>query len=168
AKDVSILQKVSGSSSYSAAVKQIFGADPSGVVLSDLNNDGKSDLAVSNIGADSVSVLLGNGNGSFGAARDFSTGAGTAPWMLVAGDFNQDGKLDLATVDRDQKDKVSVLIGNGDGTFGGPALYPVSADTNILYYPVWVALGAFNLDMQIDLLTAYLGHSVSRLSMLNG
>src|SRR2546430_8145655 len=50
---------------------------------------------LSNIGADRVSVLLGNGNGSFAAARDFSTGAGTAPWMLVAGDFNQDGKLDL-------------------------------------------------------------------------
>src|SRR2546423_9801791 len=146
-KDVSIFQKVSGSSSYGAAVKQIFGADPSGGLPSDLNNDGKPDMAGGNNGAAKLLGFVGNGNGSFATARDFSTGAGTAPQMLVAGDFNGDGKPDLATVDRDQNDStdsVSVLMGKGDGTFGPPALYRVGPNHNVRYYPVWVAGGDFN------------------------
>src|SRR5262245_63829101 len=78
------------------------------------NGDGVPDLAVANGMSNSVSVLLGNGDGSFQAARNF--GAGRAPYSAVAGDFNGDGLLDLA-IANSASDDVSVLLGNGDGSF---------------------------------------------------
>jgi hypothetical protein len=74
-----------------------------------LSGDGKLDLAAANAGSNSVSVLLGNGDGSFPAAAP-SFGAGRDPYS-VAGDFNRDGALDLAAANL-LSDNVSVLINN--------------------------------------------------------
>src|SRR5204863_10159536 len=83
--------------------------------------DGKPDLVVTNIVANpvssNVSVLLGNGDGSFRAAMNFAVGAIPAPLTpvsVVVGDFNGDGKLDLAVA---TGAGISVLLGTGDGTF---------------------------------------------------
>ena len=65
-------------------------------------------------GGNTVSVLLGNGDGTFAAKADYATGAG--PRSVAVGDFNGDGKLDLATANG-MANSVSVLLGNGDGTF---------------------------------------------------
>src|SRR6266705_1656855 len=91
------------------------GSQPWSVAMGDLNGDGKPDLAVANSYSGTVSVLLGNGNGSFGAHTDFGTGSN--PMSVVIGDLNSDGTPDLATANY-HSSMVSVLLGNGDGSFG--------------------------------------------------
>ena len=85
-------------------------------VLEDLDDDGVPDLAVANRSEvyDDVSVLLGLGDGTFAAARDFTAGAGAR--SIASGDLNRDGVADLAVANA-RSDNVSVLLGLGDGTF---------------------------------------------------
>jgi len=96
-----------------------------GLTTGDVNGDGKLDLVVTNDG--SVSVLLGTGQGSFQSPVQYSTGTrfGTS---VALGDVNGDGKLDLLFVNSHLMGSVyhgvvSVLLGNGDGTFRVPVLY---------------------------------------------
>jgi len=93
------------------------GSAPVDAAIADLNGDGKPDLAVVNQSGNSVSVLLGNGLGGFGAKTDFATGS--APAALAIGDVNGDGKPDLVVANAlfGNGNTVSVLRGNGDGTF---------------------------------------------------
>ena len=90
----------------------------------DFNGDGRTDLAVANAGANDVSVLLGNGDGTFQTQVTYAVGS--APVALVAGDFNGDGRTDLA-VANDGSNDVSVLLGNGDGTFQTQVTYAVGS-----------------------------------------
>src|SRR5205814_4244629 len=99
-------------------------------------------LATANFGDNTVSVLLGNGDGTFQPAVNSDTGAG--PLSVAVGDFDGDGKLDLATANLGD---VSVLLGNGDGTFGAPASIPMSDGSS----PASVAVGDFNADGKLDL-----------------
>ena len=71
------------------------GTYPFSVAVGDFNGDGKLDLAVTNSGDNTVSVLLGKGDGTFQAHVDYATGDINPQW-LVAADFNRDGKLDIA------------------------------------------------------------------------
>ena len=84
------------------------------MVVGDFNGDGHADLAVANVKDNSVSVLLGNGDGTFRPASRFATGVG--PSGLAIGDFNGDGKPDLAVADS-VGGTVTILLGQGDGTF---------------------------------------------------
>ena len=79
------------------------------MTLGDFNGDGHLDLAVAHQGESGVSVLLGNGDGSFQAPLTF--GVGIAPTSVAVGDFNADGKQDLAVANSSSGD-VSVLINN--------------------------------------------------------
>jgi FG-GAP-like repeat/FG-GAP repeat/Planctomycete extracellular len=100
----------------------------------DFNKDGKLDLAVT--GSSGVSILLGNGNGTFGAPTTFA--AGSLPSWVAVADFNGDDKLDLAVANGSGSDGVSVLLGNGAGGFGsatsvpagGASAHLVAADLN--------------------------------------
>jgi len=83
--------------------------------VGDFNGDGIPDLAVVNRGANDLSILLGNGDGSFQAAKDF--GAGDSPIGAAVGDFNGDGALDLAVVNL-FSDDVSVLINSSKSRTG--------------------------------------------------
>ena len=85
------------------------GAAPESVAVGDFNGDGVQDLAVANQGSNNVSVLLGNGDGTFQAARNFD--AGRSPVSIVVGDFNGDGVQDLAVANQ-LGNNVSVLINN--------------------------------------------------------
>src|SRR5262249_54648357 len=89
----------------------------SSIVTADFNNDGKLDLAITHNGngAHTVSVLLGAGNGTFGAATDYSVG--NLPDSVQTADVNGDGKLDLI-VANSSSNTVSVLLGDGSGGFG--------------------------------------------------
>ncbi len=92
---------------------------PAAIAVGDFNNDGKQDIVtVSNTSIGSVSVLLGNGNGTFQAP--INSPAGTAPSTVAVADFDGDGKLDLAV---NVTGITEILKGNGDGTFQAPRLY---------------------------------------------
>src|SRR5207244_11854319 len=97
------------------------GGKPDGVAVCYFNGDNNTDLAVTNYSGSNVAILLGNGDGTFGAANTFAIGTSN-PRGIVTADFNGDGKLDLAMADETNPD-LSVLMGNGDGTFGTPTTY---------------------------------------------
>jgi len=138
---------------FQAAVNYDAGTNPTSVVVADLNGDGKLDLAVSNQNCSgstcvtgTVSILLGNGDGTFQTHVDFD--AGLDPNWVTVGDFNRDGKLDLAVIDgqgNSHTSAVLILLGNGDGTFQTPVSYPLKVNA---------ASGAtadFNHDGKLDI-----------------
>lgn len=90
------------------------GAHLSGLVTADFNNDGHIDSAVSSATGNSMTILLGNGDGTFYNHVDLETGGG--PGQIQIGDFNGDGVKDLVTYDQDET-TFSIFIGKGDGTF---------------------------------------------------
>jgi type II secretory pathway component GspD/PulD (secretin) len=90
------------------------GHSPNAIAVGDFNGDGKIDLAVTNEGDNTVSILLGNGDGTFQSQITVATGL--APDAIVTGDFNSDGRLDLAVANFTDN-TISILLGNGDGTF---------------------------------------------------
>jgi FG-GAP-like repeat/Bacterial Ig-like domain (group 3) len=96
-------------------LKFLAGSQPGSLCTADFNGDGKADLAVTNQVSNNVSILLGNGDGTFHPPVNYATGSN--PGSVVAGDFNGDGKLDLAVT----SDNVSIFLGNGDGSFQTPA-----------------------------------------------
>ncbi len=120
------------------------------VAVADFNNDGYLDLAVANqtSAGSTVSILLGNGDGTFQQPAGFATGAASAQFMAVA-DFNSDGALDLAVANGGTQDSVSILLGNGDGTFQAPGVYASGGSS-----AATIAVGDFNGDGAPDLAVA--------------
>jgi hypothetical protein len=145
--------------SFSAPIDYAVGANAHAVVTADFNGDGHLDLAAANYDSiaayGNVSVLLGNGDGTFQPARNYNNGS--APASIVVGDFNGDGKLDLVTGDLVDDDfgRITVLLGNGDGTFqeGGREAAFGQNTTMAL------AVGDFNADGKLDV--AAIGHSTN-------
>jgi hypothetical protein len=121
------------------------GERPINVAVGDFNADGKRDLAVANANSNTVSILLGNGDGTFKTHVDYS--AGTGPTAIAVGDLNGDGKLDLVVADGGG-DNISILLGNGDGTFGAATHYSTGKTPNS------VAIGDLNADGIPDLVVA--------------
>ncbi|PYV68200.1 MAG: hypothetical protein DMG96_37125 [Acidobacteria bacterium] len=141
----------------------IFGSTFS-VLTGDFDGDGKADLATADPGANTVSILLGNGDGTFKPRRAY--GAGFAPQYLAAGDFNADGKEDLVTANLNgfsgntltsfTGNTVDVLLNNGDGSF------PARRDFDTGVSPFGIAIADFNRDGKADLATAnFDGDSIS-------
>ncbi|HEV2380157.1 MAG TPA: VCBS repeat-containing protein [Terriglobia bacterium] len=120
-------------------------SNPLAVTTADFNGDRKQDLAVSNEGSNTISILLGNGDGTFQSHVDYATGA--EPAGLATGDFNRDGELDLAVAGL-LSSSVAILLGNGDGSFQNAVDYMTGA------YPESVATGDFNGDGLLDLALA--------------
>jgi len=147
--NVMFFEVTPSSPSIALSAPSAFGAgtDPDSVAVGDFNGDGKLDLAVANEGSGNVSVLLGNGHGTFQAAVDY--GAGTDPDSVAVGDFNGDGKLDLV-VANGGSNNISILLGNGDGTFQAAVNYGVGSGS----VPTSVAVGDFNGDGKLDLAVA--------------
>jgi len=126
------------------------GGNPLAVVTGDFNDDHILDLAVANKQTQQVSVLLGNGDGTFQAFRTFA--AGTNPVSITTADFNGDGKVDLALTSipsgSNPGNLVSLLLGNGDGTFAAPSLYGTGSQA------FSAAVGDVNGDGAPDLVVA--------------
>ena len=90
------------------------GAGATSIVAADFNDDGRTDLAVAEPGLNEVAIFLGNGDGTFNSLPPISVPGG--PYALVAGDFTGNGRIDLAVADQSSS-SVTILLGNGDGTF---------------------------------------------------
>jgi hypothetical protein len=116
------------------------------LAVADFNNDGTPDIAVANYDSDTVSVLLGNGDGTFQAHKDYL--AGSNPLSVAVGDFNQDGKPDLAVAIGGVGGGISVMLGNGDGTFQRGVMYSAGG------FPLSVAVADLNGDGKEDLAAA--------------
>jgi hypothetical protein len=132
--------------------------DDGAIAIGDFNGDGKLDAVTTDIGANTVAVLLGNGDGTFQQQIDTPTGNG--PDSISVGDFDGDGKLDIA-VGNENDNTISILLGNGDGTFRvGPTLS--SQD-------VWqLATADLNGDGKVDLLAVNYGAGTVSVFLGNG
>lgn len=127
-----------------AASSYVAGSSPASVAVGDFNRDGKPDLAVANLGNNDVSILLGDGDGTFHPAVNYSLGSGSPePAAVAVGDFNGDGKPDLVVSDAGNGN-FSILLGNGNGTFQSPVSYSGGGGYSL-------AVGDFNGDGKLDL-----------------
>ncbi|WP_375418968.1 T9SS type A sorting domain-containing protein [uncultured Hymenobacter sp.] len=122
-------------------------ANPGALALGDVNGDGKPDIVTVSNSTDNATVLLGQGDGTFGPAAIFSTGAGSHPEALALHDVTGDGRPDIITA---ASPAGAVLAGRGDGTFGLPVPYTNSPDAGA----GGVAVGDANNDGQPDIFTA--------------
>jgi hypothetical protein len=119
--------------------------EPRALAFGDLDGDGNVDLVAANADANHVSILLGNGDGTFLPAEGVAVGA--RPVSVAAAHFDDDAILDLAVANANSND-ISILLGNGDGTFRPlPALAVGSR-------PMSVASGDFDQDDIADLAVA--------------
>jgi hypothetical protein len=153
-KTVSVILS-NGNGTFSTTQSYGVGSSPQSVVVGDF--DGRHyanglpilDLAVANAGTNDVSVLIGNGDGTFKPAVSYAVGVD--PTSVVVGDLNNDGHPDLVVANAGSNN-VSVLLGKGDGTFQPAVNYAVGAD------PTSVAVGDFNGDGKPDLVAANTGN----------
>jgi hypothetical protein len=120
------------------------GAAPRSLAVGDFNLDGNPDLAVANMSADNVTILLGTGTGVFAPGPNSPVSVGIYPSHLALGDLDRDGIPDLVVANK-YDNTVSILRGNGDGSFARQADIPAPVGLNS------VALGDLNRDGILDL-----------------
>ena len=158
-----------GDGTFQPAVNYPAGNDPEAFVAGDFTGDGKLDLAIADQGTGpsyygytspdpngGVTVLLGNGDGTFQPGVEYP--AGRSPSAIVAGDFTGDGKLDLAVIGANadagisavENNNVSVLMGNGDGTFQPAVDYGVGKNLQFIVAGDFTDAGKLDLAVLDD------------------
>jgi hypothetical protein len=143
------------------------GSNPYAVAVADFNRDGIPDLVVTNNGSNTVSVLLGKGDGTFQSPQTYTTGY--RPMAVAVGDFNMDGIPDLVVANW-QDHTLSVLLGNGDGTFKPQITFPVGDGP--LASPVsgflYLAVGDLNHDGIPDVVVSIQSTQMAYVLLGNG
>ena len=136
-----------GSGGFRPVVNYEVAPGPQSLSQGDVNRDGKLDIVSTSVSAKAVSVLLGNGDGTFRTAINSNTSSDSQPHSVVVGDFNRDGKLDVAVAYL-VPPSINIMLGNGDGTFGLPSYSSGSINT-----PADLKGGDFNGDGKVDLVS---------------
>ncbi len=146
-----------GDGAFQAARSFAAGNGPSAIAVGDMNGDGKPDLVLpdSNAKKNAVAILLGNGDGTFQAKKQFEGGA--FPDSAALGDFNGDGRLDVVVTNASiTAGTINVMLGNGDGTLQLPTPFTTAKN------PRSVVVGDFDGNGRLDLAVATLvGNAVS-------
>jgi hypothetical protein len=160
-----LIELGNGDATFQSPHLYSLGSDTQGIFAADFNGDGKLDIAVANGYDNTVSVLLGNGDGTLQAAKTFATGY--YPFSVASGDFNGDGKLDLVVACNgggNNNGSISILLGNGDGTFRKHTDYTPPGTGFITVNAMTV--GDFNSDGKLDI--ALVDNEVNELFILVG
>lgn len=157
-----------GSGTFASAVNYATGFCANGVTVGDFNGDGKVDVAVACVfpSGDGVSVLLGNGNGTFQSFVSYNAGNQT-PGYITTADINGDGKTDLVTANYAStgefaNNSISLLPGQGNGTFGPARVYYGGMA------PAAVAVGDFDDDGKADVVSANDGGAIGTVAYFQG
>src|SRR5262249_36996592 len=131
------------------------GGAPNALAVDYLDFDGNLDIVTANSNG-TVSVLLGLGNGDFQPPKTFTAGGGSAVSVAV-GDYNGDGKKDLAVANHLNAGTVSIMRGTGTGRYRAPQVFAAGANPNA------VAAGDFDADGRLDLAVTNDGGAVNML-----
>jgi len=151
-----------GDGTFQPQVTYAAGTFPFSIAAGNFDSDGHLDLAVADsFASNTVSVLLGNGDGTFQPQSEKRNAVGSGPIAMVAGDFNSDGRIDLAVPSYTFND-VSILLGNGDGTFQPQITYAVGSA------PEAIVAGDFNGDGRTDLAVVNSGSNDVSVLLGNG
>jgi hypothetical protein len=122
---------------------------PHSLAVADVNGDGQLDVLTANSTADAVGVLLGTGQGGFGAAMPYAVGLNSRPFAVAVADVNGDGQLDVLTANSGTG-TTGVLLGTGMGSFGPVRTYSTGPTSQ----PLGLAVADVNGDGHPDLLAA--------------
>lgn len=155
-----------GDGTFQSQVGYATGSDPVSVTTGEFNTmtDSNLDLAVANKGANTLSILLGNGDGTFQMRR--SLGTGRSPVSVIAANFHDLSSgtgVDLAVANQDDN-TISIFQGNGDGTFKAPTSISLPSG----YKPSALAAADLNGDGHIDLIVADSANNTFSLLLGNG
>ena len=144
--------------SLKARIQLSAGQRPAKVAVADVNRDGRPDVIVASYESDDITVLIGDGGGDFKQSTGSPFAAGNSPSDIAVGDFNKDGRLDLALPNH-ATEYVTVLFGDGNGGFSPAPDSPITIDVEPHAHSI--ATGDLNNDGNLDLaLTNSLGDEI--------
>ncbi|CAF5142474.1 unnamed protein product, partial [Rotaria sp. Silwood1] len=137
-----------GNGSFTAMIRYSTGnnSTPMAIALTDMNNDGRTDIVVVNSDTDTIGILLGRGNLTFDTIITYQIENGATPTSVAVDDFDNDGQMDIAVVNY-FSDSITVFLGYGNGSFRSQLTY----STGYQSMPSWITVGDFNGDNQPDL-----------------
>jgi hypothetical protein len=127
-------------------------SNPNSVAVGDFNNDDQLDIVVADSNSDTIGVFIGLGNGIFGIQQTYFTSQNSATSYVAVGDFNNDNQLDIVA-SMSAYNQIGILFGYGNGTFRYGMFYSTGSNST----PNLIAVGDFNNDNNLDLVTANYG-----------